>query len=338
MRIAQVATLASAVGPPTTGHGSVEGLVWTLTEHLVSLGHDVTVFGAAGSTVTGELMATLPGPYGTGGTPDDWQLCEWINLCEAVKQSNRFDVLHSHAYLWGMPLERLSAAPMVHSLHVWPYADSAALRRAHPEACVTAISAAQWSGYNDIEPPLVVPHGVEPTWFPFQATAGDHACYLGRFVPGKGPLEAIEAARAAGMRLVMAGPENDYFSSRVAPLVDGRDVEYVGPVTAAERAELLGSAGVLLAPFQAPEPFCLVLAEAMMCGTPVVGTELGAAAEIIEPGVTGYCASSVPEIPALIDAALRLDRTAVRKQAEHRFSAARMADDYLALYRRVVER
>jgi glycosyltransferase involved in cell wall biosynthesis len=338
VRIAQIATLASAVGPETAGVGSVEGLVWTLTERLVSQGHKVTVFGAAGSAVAGEMVATLPGPYGTAGGPDDWQLCEWVNLCEAVKQSSRFDLLHSHAYLWGLPLEPLSAAPMVHSLHVWPYADSAALRRAHPRAWVTALSAAQWGDYPDIPTARVVPHGVEPGSFPLRASAGDHACYLGRFIPGKGPLEAIEAARAAGLRLMMAGPQNEFFWSRVAPLVDGRNVEYVGMVTAAERAELLGSAGLLLAPFQAPEPFCLVLAEAMMCGTPAVATAVGAATEIIEPGVTGYCSPSVRALPGLMHAALDLDRSAVRKRAEIRFSAARMVNDYLALYRRIIDR
>jgi glycosyltransferase involved in cell wall biosynthesis len=338
MRIAQVATLASEVGPETAGNGSVESLVWSLTERLVAQGHKVTVFGAAGSSVAGELVATLPGPYGTAGAPDDWHLCEWINLCEAVKRSHEFDLLHSHAYLWGMPLEHLSAAPMLHSLHVWPYDDEAALRRAYPGARVTALSAAQWSEYPDLGDSLVVPHGVEPSSFPARTTAGDHACYLGRFIPEKGPVEAIEAARAAGVRLVMAGPRSEYFDSHVAPLVDGRDVEYVGVVKAAERAELLGSAGLLLAPFQAPEPFCLVLVEAMMCGTPAVATGLGAATEIVESGVTGYCAASAEALPDLMLAALGLDRATVRKRAEKRFSAARMVDDYMAVYRRMVDR
>jgi glycosyltransferase involved in cell wall biosynthesis len=227
---------------------------------------------------------------------------------------------------------------MVHSLHVWPYDDSAALRRAHPQAWVTALSAAQWSDYPDIAAARVVHHGIEPGDFPARCSSGDDACYLGRFIPGKGPLEAIAAARSAGVRLVMAGPANEFFCSQVAPLVDGRNVEYVGMVTDAERTELLGSAGVLLAPFQAPEPFCLVLAEAMMCGTPAVATALGAATEIIDSGVTGYCAASTEAIPELIHAALRLDRTVVRKQAEIRFSAARMVDDYLSIYQGIVAR
>src|SRR5688572_18956167 len=101
MRIAQIATLATPVRP--SGVGSVEGLVSLLMRELIQLGHEVTVFAAAGSQVTGELVATLPGRYATAGSPDDWQLCEWINVCRAVEQSARFDVLHSHNYLWGLP-------------------------------------------------------------------------------------------------------------------------------------------------------------------------------------------------------------------------------------------
>src|SRR2546425_568944 len=100
MRIAEVSTLAAPVHPDTAGVGSVEGLVWALTDHLTAQGHEVTVFGAANSSVPGELVGTLPGPYGCAGTPDDWQVSEWINLCAAIEQSARFDVVHCHAYLW----------------------------------------------------------------------------------------------------------------------------------------------------------------------------------------------------------------------------------------------
>jgi glycosyltransferase involved in cell wall biosynthesis len=134
----------------------------------------------------------------------------------------------------------------------------------------------------------------------------------------------------------MAGPCSEYFQRSVAPLIDGREVEYVGPVSGADRAELLGSAGVLLSPLQAAEPFSLVLAEAMMCGTPAVATTVGATSEVIEPGVTGYCAAGREELPDLVHAALDLDRAAVRARAEMRFTASRMVDEYLAVYEKVV--
>src|ERR1039457_445842 len=111
MRIAQVSTVSAPVR--RASGGSVESLVWLLTRHLKQMGHEVTVFGIAGSEPEGELVETLPGPYAESGSPDDWQLCEWINLCRAIEQSGRFDILHSHAYLWGLPLEPLARAPMV---------------------------------------------------------------------------------------------------------------------------------------------------------------------------------------------------------------------------------
>src|SRR5437773_12122178 len=110
MRIAQISTLSAPVRRDTGG--SVESLIWLLTRELARLGHEVTVFGAAGSEVDGEVVATQPGPYGENDSLEEWHLCEWVNLCRAVEQSSRFDVLHSHAYLWGLPIQPLSRAPM----------------------------------------------------------------------------------------------------------------------------------------------------------------------------------------------------------------------------------
>src|SRR4051812_26769989 len=118
MRIAQVSTLSSPVREDAGG--SVEAWLWLLTRELIRLGHDVTVFGTGGSKTDGELIATLPGPYGAEGSLEDWQLCEWVNLWRAVEESARFDILHTHAYLWGIPLERFSRTPMLHTLHIVP--------------------------------------------------------------------------------------------------------------------------------------------------------------------------------------------------------------------------
>jgi glycosyltransferase involved in cell wall biosynthesis len=337
MRIAQVSTLATPVREK--GSGSIEGLVWLLTRELVRMGHDVTVFAAAGSEVCGELVATLPGPYATAGSPDDWQLCEWINLCRAVEQSGRFDVLHSHAYLWGLPLEPLSRAPMVHTLHVLPdpEEDSARLRAMVCGACVTAISHYQWSAFPEFPPAPVIYHGVDASQFTFQPQPEDYVCFLGRFTAEKGPLQAIGAARVLGVRLLLAGPHNDYYRQHLKPLVDGRSVEYVGPVGGAERDQLLGGARALLYPLTYPEPFGLVLVEAMMCGTPVVAMRLGAVPEIVDEGITGYCADSEEEFARQVFPSFALDRSRVRERAEARFSAERMAGQYARLYHRLMD-
>lgn len=334
MRIAQISTLATPVRRDNSG--SIESLVWSLDRELTRLGHEVTVFAIAGSEVSGELVATLPGSYGCDGAPDDWQLCEWINICRAVAQSGRFDMLHSHAYLWGMPLDPLSRAPMMHTIHIQPEEDAARLWAMSPGAWVTAISAYQWSAFPELTPAGIVHHGVDPDAFTFRAEPKDYVCYLGRFTWGKGPIEAIAAARAAGVPILLAGPENDYYREQVAPLVDGRTAIYVGEVAGDARDRLLGGARALVYPVQYPEPFGLVMIEAMMCGTPVVATNLGAVPEIVDEGITGFVVADPSQLPSRFAAASQLDRRQLRERAAARFSARRMAQDYVRIYQRIV--
>jgi glycosyltransferase involved in cell wall biosynthesis len=333
MRIAQIATLGTRVRQ--IGSGSIEGLVWLLARELTQMGHEVTVFAAAGSQTCGELVATLPGPYASDGSPDDWQLCEWINLARAVEQSARFDVLHSHAYLWGIPLQPLARAPLVHTTHVCPDANAARLWSMAPQACVTAISRFQWGAFPELRASAVIYHGVDETQFTYREEPADYACYLGRFTPGKGALAAVAAARELGLRLLMAGPVSDYFERKVRPLVDGRHVEYLGPIGGARRDQLLGGARVLLYPIAEAEPFGLVAAEAMTCGTPVAAVRLGAVAEVVDEGVTGCTADSAEGFPQAVARAMGLDRRGVRQRARERFSARRMAQEYLGVYQGV---
>lgn len=331
MRIAQIATLATPVKPK--GSGSIETLVWLLTRDLTRLGHEVTVFAAGGSNVCGRLESALPGPYGAPGVPEDWQLCEWINLARAVERSAGFDVIHSHAYLWAMPLQSMARCPIVHTLHVMPSEDHAILRQNWPAACVTAISRYQWQAFPSLPAIPVVEHGVDADQFTFRATSDDYLCYLGRFTGGKGPLRAIKAARNLGQRLILAGPRSDYFDKHVSPHVDGRAIEYAGPVGGATRDGLLGGARALVYPVRDPEPFGLVLIEAMMCGTPVATFNIGAAPEIVEEGVTGCIASYDEEFEACILRVSELDRELVSRTARERFSSERMAREYLRVYR-----
>ena len=336
MRIAQISTLSAPVRRETGG--SVESLIWLLTRELIRLGHQVTVFGTAGSEVDGELVATLAGPYGAHGSLDDWQLCEWVNLCRAVEQSARFDLLHSHAYLWGIPLQSLSRAPLVHTTHIVPDDNSARLREMWPGAWVTALSKHQWGAYPNLSPLAVIPHGVDVAQFTFREKPDDYVCYVGRFTSGKGPIQAIETARTLGLRLLLAGPENKYFREQVKPLIDGRSVEYVGFVSGTERDNLLGGARALLYPIQYPEAFGLVLVEAMLCGTPVAAMRLGAVPEIVEESVSGYTATSKEELAKALTGCLALDRREIHRRAEQRFSAERMARDYAMVYEKVAHR
>ena len=332
MRIAQIAPLATTVRRDHAG--SIEGLVWLLSRELAAEGHDVTVFGAAGSQLPEptEFVATMPGPYGQNGSPWTWYACEWMSLCRAVKQSERFDVMHAHNYLWSVPLTPLASCPMVHTTHVFPYEAEASMWRQHPDARISAISTAQWAAYPDLRPAAVIPHGVDVSAHTFRAEPEDYLCWIGRFQPGKGPLEAIEIARSVGLRLLLAGPENEYFHNAIAPSVDGRTVEYVGAVGPEERDALLGGARALLYPILSREPFGLVLVEAMMSGTPVAAFGLGAVPEIVEEGVTGAVEPAGGDLALAVHRCLERDRRAVYDRARDRFGADRMTAKYAQLY------
>ena len=334
MRIAQISTLAS---PVRRDHASsVEHLVWLLTRGLIKLGHQVTLFASGNSQTNGALMAALPGSYGDEGVPIDWQLCEWINLCCAIEQSERFDVLHSHAYLWGLPLQPLSQAPMVHTLHIAPEGNSVRLWSMWPETRVTAVSRDQWRPFPQFAPMATILHGVDPDQFTFRAKPGDYVCYLGRFTGAKGPLDAIAAARELDLRIILAGPDDAYYRQNIAPLVDGNMVEFIGYVGEVERSRLLGGARALLYPIHYQEPFGLVLVEAMMCGTPIAAMRLGAVPEIVDEDVTGCTTGNRAEFCQTVLRAMALDRAQVRRTAIARFSADRMVREYAELYTRVI--
>src|SRR5438034_1216352 len=224
---------------------------------------------------------------------------------------------------------------MVHTMHIVPEEDSARLWTRSPNACVTALSRHQWRAYPQLQPAAVIPHGVDAAQFTFRPSPDDYVCYLGRFEPGKGPCQAIAAARAAGVRLLMAGSSSPYFREKVQPLIDGKSVEYVGFVKGPDRDKLLGGAKALLYPIQYPEPFGLVLVEAMLCGTPIAAMRLGAVPEIVDEGITGATAGSKEEFLQAAAECLRLDRRTIRQHAERRFSAERMARDYARIYETV---
>lgn len=335
LRIAQVGPVKTSI--PPFGSSSVELFTSLLTEGLVARGHRVTLFATGTSRTSAELHATFARGYHEGLEAWPWELCELLNLAAALERASEFDVIHYQAMSWpvSLPMTRLVSVPLVQTVHHAPGPLELSLWTRYPEALFVAISHAQASLFDGLNVIATIHHGVDIDAFAFSGTPRDYLLYLGRFTEGKGVLQAIEVARRTSRRLILAAPENDYYQTTVAPHVDGTHIIWAGEVGHAEKVALLGGAQALLYPVQRGEPFGLVLAEAMACGTPVAALDRGAVREIVEHGITGGIFSSLDELVAGLPAVIAYDRAAVRARAVERFGLARMIDAYEELYTRL---
>jgi glycosyltransferase involved in cell wall biosynthesis len=308
-----------------------------LVDGLVSRGHDVTLFATGGSTTRARLHACFDRGYCEDSSLWPWELCELFNLAAAVEQSAAFDVIHYQAQFSPMSLafSRLSPTPVLQTLHHSPTASEIALWLRYPEAPFVAVSHYQARALDGLGVIAVIPHAIDTEAYPFRSMADDYLLFLGRFSEGKGVRQAVEAARRTGNRLILAAAENDYYREVIAPLVDGNQIVYAGEVGHTEKAALLGGAKALLYPVQSGEPFGLVMAEAMACGTPVAALDCGAVREIVEDGMTGRIFESLDALVEGLPQVMRLDRALVRARALDRFDPNRMVLAYLDVYTRL---
>jgi glycosyltransferase involved in cell wall biosynthesis len=310
-----------------------------LTEGLVARGHDVTLFATGDSHTTARLAATYPQGYWHDLNMWPWELYEMLNLAHAVERAAEFDIIHYEAAYYPMSLAftRLCPTPILQTLHHSPSSAEIKLWSRYPEAPFVAISNEQarlLTGVNVVDTVL---HGIDTDRFTFRETPEDYLLFLGRFTEGKGVLQAIEIAKRLGMRLILAAADDAYYRETIAPHVDGRLITYFGEADFTSKVALYGGARALLYPIQAREPFGLVLAEAMACGTPVAALDRGAVREIVDEGVTGIVFDDLEQMMNELPRVFDLDRRRVRMQAVARFGVSRMVDGYLAVYERVVE-
>jgi glycosyltransferase involved in cell wall biosynthesis len=324
------------VPPPKSG--SIETMTALLVDGLVSRGHQVTLFAPGSSVTRARLHAVFPRGYCEDTSLWPWELCELFNLAAAVERANDFDIIHYQAEYApiSLALSRLSTVPLVQTLHHAPAAPEVALWARYPDAPFVAISTAQAGLMPGLNVVAVIPHAVDTQALQFRAVPDDYLLFLGRFSEAKGVLQAIEVARRSGFRLLLAAAENEYYRDVVAPHVDQHSIAFVGEVGMAEKTALLGGARALLYPVQAGEPFGLVMAEAMACGTPVAALDRGAVREVVDDGTTGGVFESLDALVDGLPSVLALDRTHVRKRAVERFSPDRMVDAYTELYTRLV--
>lgn len=338
LRIALVAPVAQPVPPPRSG--SIETLTALLANGLVARGHDVTLFATAGSSTRARLHAVYARGYLEDPTLWPWELCELFNLSAALEHAAAFDVIHCQAEYAPLSLafSRLSAVPLIHTVHHLPSPPEVALWSRYPAAPFIAVSHEQARAMSGLNVAGVVHHAVDTGAYAFRAGPDDYLLFLGRFTEGKGVLAAIEIARRTDHRLLLAAAENDYYRQHVAPHVDGRRVVYVGEVSHAEKVALLGGARALVYPVHAGESFGLVLVEAAACGTPVAALRCGAVGEIVDDDVTGVAFESVDAIVRGLPRVLALDRSRIRERAVARFGVDRMVEGYAALYATLASR
>ncbi|HWB81198.1 MAG TPA: glycosyltransferase family 4 protein [Nannocystaceae bacterium] len=338
MRIAQVAPLYESVPPKL--YGGTERVVSFLTEALVRQGHDVTLFASGDSVTAAKLVPCCDDALRLSHHGDPLAV-HMRMLAQVHALADRFDVIHWHVDYLHYPSSRHLEVPQLTTLH--GRLDLAGLPALYDEFAdmpVVSISDAQrkplpqacWLG--------TVHHGLPRDLLPFVAEPGDYLAFVGRVSPEKRVDRAIEIARRVGMPLRIAAKietsDIDYYHAEIAPLLDGPGVEFVGEIDELGKRELLGRARAMLFPIDWPEPFGLVMIEAMSCGTPVIAWDCGSVREVIDDGVSGFVVSDLDAAVVATRRVAELDRKAVRACFERRFTAERMAADYVEIYEQLV--
>jgi glycosyltransferase involved in cell wall biosynthesis len=340
MRIAQVAPLYEAVPPRL--YGGTERVVAHLTDALVELGHDVTLFASADARTLARLAPVRDQAIRLDPAPLKSDLAAHMSQLAAVRgRADEFDIIHFHTDILHFPIFEALAARTVTTLHGrLDLKDLPEVYSRWRQFPLVSISDDQRRPLPRANWAATVHHGVRTSLFHFSPRAQGYLAFLGRISPEKRPDRAIAIAKRVGLPLKIAAKvdrvDQAYFEDVVAPLLDDPLIEYIGEIGDREKSEFLGGAEALLFPIDWPEPFGLVVIEAMACGTPVIAYARGSVREIVEHGVTGYIVEDEDEAVSAVGRIARLDRQAVRSRFEARFSAKAMARRYLELYGRLV--
>lgn len=340
MKIAQVAPLWESVPPKL--YGGTERIVSYITEELVQMGHDVTLFASGDSITAGRLEAVCPQALrlNTGIFNRDAPM---IMLQERSLGAGRdFDVIHSHLDFLGFPLGRRNPHPVVTTLHGrLDLPELQPVFREFAEMPLVSISDAQrrplpWANWH-----ATVHHGLPRHLYTQHSQHQGYLAFLGRISPEKRPDHAIEVAKRTGLPLRIAAKvdpaDQQYYRSEIEPLLDHPLIEFIGEISDSEKDDFVGNALALVCPYDWPEPFGLVLIEALACGTPVLAYRRGSIPEVIEDGITGFVCENLSEMVAAVERLENIDRRRCRASFEERFTADRMARDYVALYERIIE-
>jgi glycosyltransferase involved in cell wall biosynthesis len=344
MRIAQIAPMSETV--PPSHYGGTERVTWSLCEELVRRGHEVTLFASADSQTSARLSPTTSRPLRQQMTRE-----ELLNvgphlhlamLSTVYRRADEFDIMHAHIDYLTFPFTRLVQTPTVTTMH-GPLDTALSLHvlRCYPDVALVSISMSQRRPVQDLPLNWVgcVFNGIPLDHYPFREQPGDYLVFLGRIDPEKRPDWAVEVAQRAGMPLKVGAKidpvDQQYWEEQIEPLFKANQVEFLGEVNEEEKAALLGGAYAMLFPIDWPEPFGLVMAESIACGTPVIALNHGSVPEILRDGVSGFICESLDEMVAAVPKVAELERRACHQEAQ-RFGTAVMADGYEQVYTKLL--
>ncbi len=342
MRIAQIAPLYESVPPRL--YGGTERIVAYLTDALVAAGHEVTLYASGGSRTRAKLVEGRAQPLRMDPALKSDHAAHLAMLDRVRADADRFDILHFHIDLLHFPMFEPWAERSLTTLHGrLDMQDLSACYRCFPNYGLISISDHQRSIKPELNWARTIYHGLPTDLLRFNPRpGGGYLAFLGRISPEKGPQAAIKIAKRAGLPLKIAAKvdaaDQAFFANEIEHLLDHPLIDYVGEIGEAEKSEFLGNAAALLFPIAWPEPFGLVMIEALACGTPVVAFDHGSVPEVIDHGLTGYIVDDLAEAVAAVPRALQLDRRIIRATFERRFSASTMAATYVDAYRRLARR
>lgn len=335
MRIALLAPISWRV--PPLAYGPWERFVGLLADGLVAAGVDVTVFATADSVTSARLVPTAQRGYSQDPTLDA-KVEECLHVATAMERASEFDIIHNSADFLPLTYSGLVDTPMLTTIHGFSSERIVPVYGRY-DATTWYVAISDADRHPHLHYAATVRHGIDVDDLTWQDDHGDRLLFFGRIHPDKGTVEAIDVALAAGMPLDIAGivADAEYFDAHVAPRIDGSQVRYLGTVDARDRATVLSGARALLHMIDFDEPFGLSVAEALACGTPVIARRRGAMSELIDDGVTGVLVDDVPGAVAAVQTVTRLDRTAIRRDAERRFARSTMVAGYLRVYRGILD-
>ncbi len=340
MKIAQVAPLTEAVPPKL--YGGTERVVAYLTDALVELGHDVTLFASGDSNTKAKLDAIWPRALRLDPSVKDYFAPLFMELERVGRRAHEFDVIHAHLDYFGYPLLRGLGVPSLTTLHGrLDLPELQPLYGVYGDMPVVSISDSQRAPLPQANYIATVLHGLPQDLLQKGPGTGGYLAFLGRISPEKAPDAAIRIAAKAGMKIKIAAKvdkvDEEYYKTTVEPLLPQGDIEFIGEIGEHQKSEFLGNAAALVFPIAWREPFGLVMIEAMACGTPVIAFNNGSVPEVLEDGLTGFIVDDEEQAIAAVAKIGSLDRDRIRAEFDHRFTAHHMARNYLKLYSRLAK-